>query len=202
VQEVDNYVFTGTMQEAKASEYVLVYDPDTNTFTLERISTMTRLSAPRTAKPSSNGLPPNLSVGSEDIPTISLDPPVLSDNEPIEEDPFDDEDPPSSMPSIITPRLPTTQPSYTEKNINLSADDDVSDEDLDNLAIELESSLENHDASSSSSGDSDRPAAKAKVPDFKNVPRSTGPISMSRFAGGRRRAEEEEESSDSSEDGD
>jgi hypothetical protein len=81
-------------------------------------------------------------------------------------------------------------------------DEDVSDEDLDDLANELESSLENGPGSSSSDADSDFPGPpKQKAPNFNNVPRSGGPISMSRFAGGRRR-EEESSSSESSDDED
>ena len=80
-------------------------------------------------------------------------------------------------------------------------DDDVSDEDLDDLANELESSLENRPDSSSEEVDSDIPGPpRNKGPDFGNVPRSGGPISMSRFAGGRRREEEESSSSDDDDD--
>jgi hypothetical protein len=128
----------------------------------------------------------------------------------------------------VTPRLPPVSPiqsrrtqkdkiesSSDDSDINIDIpntratvekidpDEDVSDEDLDTLANELESSLENRPGSSSPDPDSDDvPSAppRPKAPDFGNVPRSGGPISMSRFAGGRRR--EEEESSSSSDDDD
>jgi len=83
----------------------------------------------------------------------------------------------------------------------LDPDDDVSDQDLDDLANELESSLENRPDSSSSDADSDRPPPpKSTAPNFNNIPRSGGPISMSRFAGARRREEEESSSSDDDDD--
>ena len=82
----------------------------------------------------------------------------------------------------------------------MDADDDVSDEDLDDLANELESSLENRPGSSSDDVDDSDGPPRGKAPDFGNVPRSGGPISMSRFARGRRRQEEEESSSDDDDD--
>jgi hypothetical protein len=130
-----------------------------------------------------------------------------------------------SVPALVTPRLPPVSPMRSrhprpqeiessddddDDDINIPTqkqphkpdpDDDVSDEDLDDLANELESSLENRPGSSSSDADSEVPGPpKAKAPDFNNVPRSDGPISMSRFAGGRRR--QEESSSSESEDDD
>jgi hypothetical protein len=109
---------------------------------------------------------------------------------------------------VPKPRLPQHNPPTTQQSSSaakpVDPDEDVSDEDLDDLANELESSLENRPGSSSSEADSDFPApspSKQKGPDFNNVPRSGGPISMSRFAGGRRR-EEESSSSESSDDED
>jgi hypothetical protein len=143
-------------------------------------------------------------------------------------DDIDELDPPM-VPSIVTPRLPPVTPNLShhdqvdvessddDSDINIDTgrprspqvlnkpdpDEDVSDEDLDDLANELESSLENRVESSSSDADSDIPGqaqAQAKAPDFSNIPRSGGPISMSRFARGRQR--EDEESSSESEDDD
>jgi hypothetical protein len=95
--------------------------------------------------------------------------------------------------------IPTTR--VTQDPSDVGPDDDVSDEDLDDLANELESSLENRPGSSSPEADSDFPGPpKTKAPSFSNVPRSSGPISMSRFAGGRRREEEESSSSDDDDD--
>jgi hypothetical protein len=223
------------MQEAKANEFVLVYDPETNTFVLERLATMTRLNVNRSSRTNTlNGGALSTqssyvlerpdparprSLSSDDIPTISLDPPAPSS---VEDQEIDESVPPASR---ITPRLPPVSPmqsrhaeeiesSDDDSDIelpaptrpvpppnNLAADDDVSDEDLDDLANELESSLENRPESSSSDADSDIPGPpKSQVPDFRNIPRSGGPISMSRFAGGRRR--EDEESSSSSDDDD
>jgi len=227
------------MQEAKANEFVLVYDPESNNFVLERLASMTRLNVNRSSRTNTlNGgplssqtssiveRPPDASrqrsVSSDDIPTISLDPPTSSGIEPESMD-IDD---PTPIPSLVTPRLPPvspTQPRHVEESESFdddsdiieipnstraaqslnktNLDDDVSDEDLDDLANELESSLENRPGSSSSDVDSDAPRPpKVSAPNFSNVPRSGGPISMSRFAGGRRR--EEEESSSSSDDDD
>jgi len=132
------------------------------------------------------------------------------------------EEPPVQV--LLTPRLPPFSPmqsrhppphdiesSDEDSEIDIDVpnakqpdpDEDVSDEDLDDLANELESSLENRPGSSSSDVESDEivPApSKPKAPDFGNVPRSGGPISMSRFAGGRRREEEESSSSDDDDD--
>lgn len=136
------------------------------------------------------------------------------------------------VPTIVTPRLPPVSPmqprhprqqeeiesSDDDSDINIDIpklkpaaqssstkpdpDEDVSDGDLDDLANELESSLENGPGSSSSDVDSDFPGPpKPKAPNLNNVPRSGGPISMSRFAGGRRR-QEESSSSESSDDED
>jgi len=159
------------------------------------------------------------SKSNDDIPTISLDP-VTSTVEAIDLSSPDE----PVVPVLATPRLPPVSPMQSRHpqqippdpessdddsdiNIDLSTtkadpDEDVSDEDLDDLANELESSLENRPGSSSSEVDSDDVPGppKPKAPDFGNVPRSGGPISMSRFAGGRRR--EEEESSSSSDDDD
>jgi len=128
-----------------------------------------------------------------------------------------------AVPSVLTPRLPPVTPAFNkpaevessddESDINMDvtrarspqvlnkadADEDVSDEDLDDLANELESSLENRPNSSSSEAESDI-LGKPKPPDFGNIPRSGGPISMSRFARGRQR--QDEESSSESEDDD
>jgi hypothetical protein len=127
------------------------------------------------------------------------------------------------VPSVLTPRLPPVTPTFNkpeevessddESDINMDVtrarspqvlnkadpDEDVSDEDLDDLANELESSLENRPNSSSSEAESDIPG-QPKPPDFGNIPRSGGPISMSRFARGRQR--QDEESSSESEDDD
>ena len=164
------------------------------------------------------------SKSNDDIPTISLDP--VSTASIIEAiDPSSPEEPP--VPTLVTPRLPPVSPmqsrhpqndeiesSDDDSDINIGIsktrqpqenpdpDEDVSDEDLDDLANELESSLENRPGSSSSDVDSDDIPGppKPKAPDFGNVPRSGGPISMSRFAGGRRREEEESSSSDDDDD--
>src|SRR5271170_7982628 len=224
------------MQEAKANEFVLVYDPDTGNFVLERLSSMSRLSATRSSRTNTLNGSTNISTpipmrprskSDDDIPTISLDAPTTSSSHQdiIQDDP---DDPP--VPALITPRLPPVSPMQSrhprnkrpdpesssdddDSDISIQVptkpvptagpDDDVSDEDLDDLANELESSLENRPESSSEEGaDSDIPGppTKSKGPDFGNVPRSGGPISMSRFAGGRRREEEEESSSSDDDD--
>ena len=199
---------------------------------------MTRLSVTRNSRTNTlNGAPSSSqsyvvdrpepsrqrSSSSEDIPTISLDPPTSGG---IEADIIDNEQA-APLPSLVTPRLPPVSPMRSRHTQEIEssdddsdiieipastrptqslnkpdADDDVSDEDLDDLANELESSLENRPESSSSDPDSDIPGppSKVQVPDFRNVPRSSGPISMSRFAGGNRR--EDEESSSSSDDDD
>lgn len=227
------------MHEAKANEFVMIYDLETNSFILERLSSTTRLNVDRSSRTNAlNGAAPSSqssyvverpepsrprSISSDDIPTISLDPP--SSSGVVEPDVMELDDP-APVSSLVTPRLPSVSPvqsrhveeiesSDDDSDIieiptstrpaatpnKLAADDDVSDEDLDDLANELESSLENHPESSSSDVDSDGPRqAKPPPPNFRNVPRSGGPISMSRFAGGRRR--EEDESSSSSDDDD
>jgi|SRR5579859_3879788 len=232
------------MQEAKANEFVLVYDPETNSFVLERLNSLSRLSTTRTPRTNTlnNGtsIPPPIpserprSKSSDDVPTISLDPPASSNTvEDIDIDINTSEPDELLVPTIVTPRLPPVSPmqsrhprseqeeiesSDDDSDINIDIpklkpapqssstkpdpDDDVSDEDLDDLANELESSLENRPGSSSSDVDSDFPGpSKPKAPNFNNVPRSGGPISMSRFAGGRRR-QEESSSSESSDDED
>lgn len=229
------------MQEAKATEFVLIFDPDTNSFVLERLTSLSRLSATRASRTNtlngSNMLPtssvPNerpRSKSSDDIPTICLDPPTSANT--VEDIDINTSEPDEILvPAIVTPRLPPVSPMQPrhprrqQEEIESSDDDsdidtdilkakqpaapsstkpdpdeDVSDEDLDDLANELESSLENGPGSSSSDADSDFPGPpKQKAPNFNNVPRSGGPISMSRFAGGRRR-EEESSSSESSDD--
>ena len=65
---------------------------------------------------------------------------------------------------------------------------------------ELESSMENGMESSSDDDSLELGPPKSKPPDFGNVPRSGGPISMSRFAGGRRKVEEESSSSSDDDD--
>ena len=236
-QDGEHHIFKGPLQETKANEYVLVYDPESNTFVLERLASMSRLSATRSSRANTvNGAasipnPSNTlerpaesihrrSKSNDDVPTISLDP-VMSTVEAIDLTSPDE----SVAPVLVTPRLPPVSPmqsrqsqqnppdpesSDDDSDINIDSsktgkadpDDDVSDEDLDDLANELESSLENRPGSSSSDVESDDVPAppKPKAPHFGNVPRSGGPISMSRFAGGRRR--EEEESSSSSDDDD
>lgn len=230
-------MFKGPIQEAKANEFVLVFDIESNTLVLERLSSMTRLSATRSSRTNTlSGSLQNHSVpterpdisrtrsrSDEDIPTISLDAPDSSN--PMEETTISDIDIPS-VPVLVTPRLPVVSPprsrrkqreepessdddsdidigiSRESKGMKPDRNDDVSDEDLDDLAIALESSLENRPGSSSSdAADSDVPGpSKAKPPDFSNVPRSGGPISMSRFAGGRKREEEESSSDDDDDD--
>jgi hypothetical protein len=212
---------------------VLVYDPETNSFVLERVASMLRLVSTRTSRSNTlsgyNNLPQperhidhsrQRSKSSDDIPTISLDPPTSSNA-------MDDINGSDSLgvPSILTPRLPPVTRTFNksaeveiessddESDINVDVtrarspqvlnkadpDEDVSDEDLDDLANELESSLENRPNSSSSESESDIPG-QPKPPDFGNIPRSGGPISMSRFARGRER--QDEESSSESEDDD
>jgi len=223
------------MQEAKANEFVLVYDPDTGSFVLERLSSMSRLAATRSSRTNTLNGGTNVSTplptrprskSDDDIPTISLDAPTTSSSHQdiIPDDPDD-----VPVPALITPRLPPVSPMQSrhprtkrpdpesssdddDSDISIQVpsipptadpDEDVSDEDLDDLANELESSLENRPGSSSEEGaDSDVPGPSTtnKAPDFENVPRSGGPISMSRFAGGRRREEEESSSSDDDDD--
>jgi hypothetical protein len=238
LQDGEGHIFRGTLTESKANEYVLVYDPDTNTFVLERLSSLSRLSQTRTSRSNTyNGtstpvpLTPHdrptehrRSKSSDDIQTISLDPPISSQLADVEES--DDDE--VMVPQMVTPRLPPVAPALrgptrheepessddddsdinidiprarTPQVLNKDADDDVSDEDLDDLANELESSLENRpESSSSSDADSDRPGNVKAGPNFNNIPRSGGPISMNAFARGRRR--DEESSSSESEDDD
>ena len=215
------------MQEAKANEFVLVYDPDTGSFVLERLSSMSRLAATRSSRTNTLNGGNNISTplpmrprskSDDDIPTISLDAPAPSSSrQDVLDDPED-----SIIATHVSPRLPPVAPHSkpaepessdddsdisipvpTKPTMTVGPDDDVSDEDLDDLANELESSLENRPESSSEEADSDIPGPpKRKGPDFGNVPRSGGPISMSRFAGGRRREDEEESSSSDDDDDD
>jgi hypothetical protein len=168
------------------------------------------------------GFPPReRSKSNDDIPTISLEP-VSSMNKIESSDLSSPEEPP--VPTLVTPRLPPVSPMQSRhpppdevessdedseiyidvpKTKQPDPDEDVSDGDLDDLANELESSLENRPGSSSSDVEFDEIVPgppKPKAPDFGNVPRSGGPISMSRFAGGRRREEEESSSSDDDDD--
>lgn len=227
------------MQETKPNEFVLVYDPETKAFVLERLSSIARLSSTRSSRtntingpistvnpsytvdrPKESGRPRSWS--NEDIPTISLDSAPVSNT--MEGVVSDAEEP--IVPTLVTPRLPPVsfeqlrrksdeeiESSDDDSDIEigvaktpeapkkLDPDDDVSDEDLDDLANELESSLENRPDSSSDADSSDIPRPpKAKPPNFSNVPRSGGPISMSRFAGGRRREEESSSSDDDDDD--
>jgi RNA polymerase II transcription elongation factor len=239
-QEGEHHVFKGPLQETKANEFVLVYEPETNSFVLERLETISRLAATRGSRSGnfphiSTPVPDRpspvirLSKSDDDIPTISLDnpsSPEIMDNEIVVEEPEEER----IIPPIVTPRLPPSSPvqpqdrrrrpryekpesSDDDSDIDIAVtkpsplgkqapakpekDEEVSDDDLDNLANELESSMENGLESSS---DDDSPELdgppKSKPPNFGNVPRSGGPISMSRFAGGRRREEEESSSSD------
>jgi hypothetical protein len=220
-------VFKGPLQETKSNEFVLIYDPETNSFVLDRLSSISRLAATRESRANTfNGAPSyvhspadqtrNRSRSNEDVPRISLD--------SAKETTVDEVDEEVPLPTLVTPRLPPSSPQSTrstrvheivssddDSDIDIGGpaikvpqqDDDVSDEDLDDLANELESSLENRPGSSSEDvDDSDGPPrGGAKPPDFGNVPRSGGPISMSsRFAGARRRAEEEESSSSDDDD--
>jgi hypothetical protein len=235
-QDGEHHIFKGPLQETKANEHVLVYDPESNTFVLERLASMSRLSATRSSRAStltgaaSIPNPSNTierpvesihhrSTSNDDVPTISLDP-VTNTVEAIDLSSPDERVPPV----LVTPRLPPVSPMQSRHpqqippdpgssdddsdiDIELSTskadpDEDVSDEDLDNLANELESSLENHPGSSSSDAESDDIPGppRPKAPDFGNVPRSGGPISMSRFAGGRRREEESSSSDDDDDD--
>jgi len=230
----EHHIFKGPLQETKANEYVLVYDPESNTFVLERLASMSRLAATRSSRANTlNGVvqTPNpierpvesirhSSKSNDDVPTISLDP-VTSTVESIDISSPDE----PVVPVLITPRLPPVSPTQSRHphqnppdpessdddsdiDVDLSKmgkahpDEDVSDGDLDDLAQELESSLENRPGSSSSDAQSDDVVGppRPKAPDFGHVPRSGGPISMSRFAGGRRREEEESSSSDDDDD--
>jgi RNA polymerase II transcription elongation factor len=218
-------VFKGPLQETKSNEFVLIYDPETNSFVLDRLSSISRLAATRGSRANTfNGAPSyvhspadqirNRSRSNEDVPRISLDSAKETTVDEVDETP---------LPTLVTPRLPPSSPPSTrttrkqeivssddDSDIDIGGpsakapqqDDDVSDEDLDDLANELESSLENRPGSSSEDvDDSDGPPRGGAKPDFGNVPRSGGPISMSsRFAGARRRAEEEESSSSDDDD--
>ena len=230
-------MFKGPMQETKSTEFVLVYDPEGDTFALEKLATLSRLSAPRSSRANTiNGvaLTPNPAISPErpqehdrsknndDIPIISLD---SSEATNAVEVTFNDPEDSRPAPVLLTPRLPSASRSHSRlpqeeiessdddsdidisipvKSQKMEPDDDVSDEDLDDLANELESSLENRPGSSSEEVDSDFPGGQPplKAPDFNNVPRSSGPISMSRFASRGRRQEEEESSSSSDDDDD
>jgi hypothetical protein len=233
-QDGEHHIFKGPLQETKANEYVLVYDPESNTFVLERLASISRLSATRSSRAntlngaasisnSSNTIERAVesirhrSKSNDDVPQISLDP-ITSTVENIDASSPDE----LVAPVLATPRLPPVSPmqsrhpqqhppdpesSDDDSDINIDLpsenkvdpDEDVSDEDLDDLANELESSLENRPGSSSSDVESDG-VPRSKAPDFANVPRSGGPISMSRFAGGRRREEESSSSSDDDDD--
>ena len=210
-----------------------MFDPESNTFVLERVATLSRLAATRPSRGNTmNSSAPNPSYpierpnrphpkSNEDVPTISLDTNTGSSTNAIEAIDIGSPEEPV-VPLLVTPRLPTVAPMQPHRPLNpepessdddseinfettttkaVDPDDDVSDEDLDDLANELESSLENRPGSSSSEVDlDDISLSKTKSPDFGNVPRSGGPISMSRFAGGRRREEEESSSSDDDDD--
>lgn len=244
LKDGEHHVFRGPLQETKSNEFVLVYDPETNSLVLERIASIARLSATRGSRANTINGPPtyvldrpsnspgrNRSKSNEDVPRISLDSHATSakdniiDIASLDEE---EEDAQPVVPTLVVPRLPQASPMHAraasssrkqeivssddDSDIDIGlpskplptatqeADDDVSDEDLDDLANELESSLENRPGSSSEEIDDSDGAPRGKAPDFGNVPRSGGPISMSRFAGGRRRLEEEESSSDDDDD--
>jgi hypothetical protein len=233
---------------------VLVYDPETNSFVLDRVASISRLTATRGSRANTlNGQPsytidrPAESVGrnrsksNDDVPKISLDstsPTTSARDNVIDLDSLDGDAIQAPVLPIVTPRIQPTSPIHArgsssattrkqeiissdddseidigppsnalprpataaDEEAPVAVDDDVSDEDLDDLANELESSLENRLGSSSEEVDDSDGPPRANAPDFGNVPRSGGPISMNRFAGGRRRLEEEEESSSDDDD--
>src|SRR5271170_6149964 len=102
------------MQEAKANEFVLVYDPDTGSFVLERVSSMSRLAATRSSRTNTINGNGNISTpipthprskSDDDIPTISLDAPASSSSSRQDVVILDDAED-SAVPSLATPRLP------------------------------------------------------------------------------------------------
>src|SRR5271169_2471905 len=106
------------MQEAKANEFVLVYDPDTGSFVLERLSSMSRLAATRSSR--TNTLNGNINVSTsipmrprsksdDDIPTISLDAPDTSSSSR-QDVVLLDQSEDSIVPTLVTPRLPPVTP--------------------------------------------------------------------------------------------
>src|SRR5579862_7970777 len=122
------------MQEAKANEFVMMYDPESITFLLERLATMTRLSVTRNSRTNTlNGAPSSSqsyvvdrpeparqrSSSSEDIPTISLDPPTSGG---IEADIIDNEQA-APLPSLVTPRLLPVSPMRSRPTQEIESSD-------------------------------------------------------------------------------
>jgi len=135
--EGEHHIFKGPLQEAKANEFVLIFNPETNSFVLEHLSSLSRLSATRTSRTNTLTNNSNLNPNSErpansahkrhksndDIPTISLEPPPSATMEDI----LDLSDAPS-VPALVTPRLPPVSPMRSRhprpEEIESSDDDD------------------------------------------------------------------------------
>jgi hypothetical protein len=148
VQDGEHYIFKGPIREAKANEFVLVYDPESNCFVLERLTSMLRLSATRSSRRkivNGNATTPNLSAhtGDRDVATNSHrsksndDIPVIPlDNGPspnaLEEEVLFSEPEEPIAPPLQTPRLPPASPIQLRrpKDIEPESSDDDSDMDI------------------------------------------------------------------------